>query len=146
MQLVSLDFIPTHLLKSCVLMLSFNLTITCLINLSLSEETFPDNFKHATVILSITNTPCLKMTYLSYRPISNLNFISKILERIIHFRLIFYLQSFPSLSRFLTAYRKFHSTETALLYIYTDLLMSINKKRLMKSGHSGHISGRRPGI
>ena len=66
----------------------------------------------------------------SYRPISNLNFISKILERIIHSRLSQHLQSFPSLSPFQSAYRKFHSIETALLRIQNDLLLAIDKRKI----------------
>ena len=56
--------------------------------------------------------------------------MSKILERIIHSRLSSHLKLFPSLSRFQSAYRKFHSTETALLNIYNDLLLSINKQKV----------------
>src|SRR5437867_7619483 len=66
----------------------------------------------------------------SYRPISNLNFISKIFERIIHDRLNRHLTYFPSLSPFQSAYRKFHSAETALLRIYNDLLVSISQHKL----------------
>src|SRR5437867_5785980 len=66
----------------------------------------------------------------SYRPISNLNFISKILERIIHNRLNHHLTSFPSLSPFQSAYRKFHSVETPLLRIYNDLFLSISQHKL----------------
>src|SRR6184192_3483138 len=66
----------------------------------------------------------------SSHPISNLNFISKILERIIHNRLNHHLTSFPSLSPFQSAYRKFHSAETALLRIYNDLLVSISQHKL----------------
>jgi Reverse transcriptase (RNA-dependent DNA polymerase)/Endonuclease/Exonuclease/phosphatase family len=124
----SLDFIPTQLLKSCLDALI--LPITTLVNLSLSEGIFPDNFKHAVV------TPLHKKHSLphedlsSYRPISNLNFISKILERIIHVRLTNHLQSFPSISRFQSAYRKFHSTETALLKIHNDLNLAINERKV----------------
>ena len=124
----SLDVIPTHLLKSCIDCLVS--PITTLINLSLSEGKFPDQLKAATV------TPLLKKHSLphdelnSYRPISNLNFISKILERVIHSRISSHLQSFPSLSPFQSAYRKFHSTETALLRIYNDLLLSIDKQQV----------------
>src|SRR5207245_2308572 len=101
-------------------------------NLSLSNCIFPDAFKSAIV------TPLHKKRSLphdelsSYRPISNLNFISKILERIIHSRLSDHLQSFPSLCPFQSAYRTFHSTETALQLqiIYNDLLLSINQQKV----------------
>ena len=66
----------------------------------------------------------------SYRPILNLNFISKILERIIHTRITAHLQSFPSICPFQSAYRKFYSTETALLRIRNDLLLAIDKRKL----------------
>ena len=66
----------------------------------------------------------------TYRPISNLNFISKILERIIHSRLSDHLQTFPSISSYQSAYRKYHSTETALLRIHNDLLLGINQQKL----------------
>ena len=37
---------------------------------------------------------------------------------------------FPSLSRFQSAYRKFHSTETALLRVQNDLNLAIDRKQL----------------
>ena len=58
------------------------------------------------------------------------NFISKILERVIHTRLTAHLQSFPSISPFQSAYRKFHSTETAFLRIQNDLLLAIDQRKL----------------
>jgi len=124
----SLDLIPTKLLKSCID--SLLSPITTIINLSLSEGTFPSSFKTAIV------KPLLKKYSLphddlaSYRPISNLNFISKILERVIHTRLTAHLHSFSSISPFQSAYRKFHSTETALLRIQNDLLLAIDKRKL----------------
>ena len=124
----ALDSIPTNLLKSCLDALI--LPITTIINHSLSDGIFPDQFKSAIV------TPLHKKHSLphddlsSYRPISNLNFISKILERVIHSRLSDHLQSFSSLCPFQSAYRKHHSTETALLRIYNDLLLSINQKKV----------------
>jgi hypothetical protein len=66
----------------------------------------------------------------SYRPISNLNYLSKILERIIHNRLITHLNTFRSLSPFQSAYRTFHSVETALLRIQNDLLLAIDKRQV----------------
>ena len=66
----------------------------------------------------------------SYRPISNLNFISKTLERIIHSRLTNHLESFPALCPYQSAYRQYHSTETALLRIYNDALLSIDQQKV----------------
>ena len=104
--------------------------ITNLINLSLSEGIFPIPFKNALVEPLLKKYSLPNEDLASYRPISNLNFISKILERIIHNRLTIHLESFPSMCPFQSAYRKFHSTETALLRIQNDLLLAINKRKL----------------
>ena len=93
-----LDVLPTRLLKSCNGALLP--PITTLLNLCLTESTFPTCFKNALV------TPLLKKSTLpqddlfSYRPISNLSFLSKILERLIFNRLLVHLNSFDSISPF----------------------------------------------
>ena len=66
----------------------------------------------------------------SYRPISNLNFISKVLENVINSRLVNHLDSFSAVPRFQSAYRKLHSTETALTKIHSDLLFAANERRV----------------
>ena len=80
------------------------------------------------VLFKKTNLPHDDLS--SYRPISNLNFLSKVLERIILSRINNHLRTFPSLCRFQSVYRKFHSTETALLRIYNDLLLASNRKEV----------------
>ena len=96
----------------------------------MSEGTFPASFKHALVKPLLKKYSLPKDDLSSYRPISNLNFISKILERIIHNRITSHLQTFPSLTPFQSAYRPFHSTESALLRIQNDLLLAINKQKV----------------
>jgi hypothetical protein len=123
-----LDLIPTKLLKSCLDSLLF--PITTLINFSLAEGTFPSSFKTALVKPLLKKYSLPREDMASYRPISNLNFISKILERIIHTRITSHLETFPSICPFQSAYRKFHSTETALLRIQNDLLLSIDQRKL----------------
>ena len=123
-----LDIIPTKLLKSCLDALIA--PITHFINLSLSEGNFPDTFKRAVVLPLLKKHSLPKEDLSSYRPISNLNFISKVLEKVIYSRLCTHLESFPSLSQFQSAYRKFHSTETALLRIHNDLLLAINRQHV----------------
>ena len=124
----ALDIIPTFLLKACIQALLP--PITELINLCLDSGSFPRLYKHALVtpLLKKYNLPTDDLS--SYRPISNLNFISKILERIIHSRLTSHLDSFPSITPFQSAYRHYHSTETALLRIQNDLLLSINEQKV----------------
>ena len=58
----------------------------------------------------------------SYRPISNLSFISKVIERIVASQLTGYLQTNKLLPDHQSAYRQGHSTETALLKIFSDIL------------------------
>jgi hypothetical protein len=124
----ALDIIPTFLLKASLPALLH--PITTLVNLSLSEGIFPSHFKHALIRPLIKKHSLPPQDLSSYRPISNLNFISKILERIIHNRLLTHLDSFKSISPFQSAYRKFHSTETALLKIQNDLLLASNQQKV----------------
>ena len=73
-----LDHIPT--LKSCLHTLI--VPITKIIHLSLGCGVFPSHFKHAHVIPFLKKSSSLPVNDLhSYRPISNLSFISKVLEK-----------------------------------------------------------------
>ena len=124
----SLDLLPTFLLKSCLHVLLQ--PINNIVNLSLSEGTFPSCYKHA-IVHPLLKKPSLPRDDLSsYRPISNLNFISKIIEKIVATRINNHLNTFPSLSPLQSAYRKFHSTETALLRITNDILLACDQKKV----------------
>ena len=100
--------------------------ITDLINTSLSTGTVPANFKHAIV------APVLKKTGLdpdvlkNYRPVSNLSFVSKILERVVMKQLMKHLTENNLLEPLQSAYRANHSTETALTRVVSDLLRGID--------------------
>ena len=124
----SLDILPTKVLKKCLPAL-IN-PITKIVNLCLAEGKFPTAMKIATVLPLLKKYSMPKDDLNSYRPISNLNFISKIVERIVHTRVMAHLNSYPALSKFQSAYRAFHSTESALLRIQDDLLRAIDKRHL----------------
>ena len=66
----------------------------------------------------------------NYRPVSNLSFLSKILEKLVASRLHLHINSSHTSNDYQSAYRKFHSTETALLKIHNDILSSMDDGRV----------------
>ena len=63
----------------------------------------------------------------SYRPVSNLPYVSKLLERVVCQQLVKHLNSHAFLDKFQSAYRPGHSCETALLRVLNDILCSIDR-------------------
>jgi hypothetical protein len=123
-----LDPIPTQLLKSCIDVL---LTpITKLINLSLSEGVFPSAFKTAHVTPLLKKPSLCKDDMKNYRPVSNLSFISKLVEKVVASRIRSHIDSTGMSNCFQSAYKKLHSTETALLKIHNDVLTAMDKGKV----------------
>ena len=63
---------------------------------------------------------------LNYRPITNIAFLSKTLERVAAKQTLNYHTSNGLLSKFQSAYRCFHSTETALIRVFNDILVALD--------------------
>ena len=61
----------------------------------------------------------------SFRPVSNLPFLSKLLEGVVQARLQAFLESNRLMPKTHSAYRKYHSTETAVTRVYTDLSVNL---------------------
>jgi len=115
-----LDPIPTFLLKKCVHLLASPLAR--IINLSLSTGRFPSTLKHALVRPLLKKPTLDKEEKSNYRPVSNIPFLSKLIERAVAWQLM--EQVDDVLSERQSAYRSNFSTETALLCLYDDLLRS----------------------
>jgi len=105
-------YIPTSLVLRCKPV--FCEIIAYLANLSFSEGRFPALFKQATVTPLIKGHSLGKSVPSNYRPISNLNFISKVLERLFLSRFQSYILKSPNFNSHQSAYRPYCSTETSL--------------------------------
>ena len=120
-----LDPLPTWLFKECIEELLPSLTQ--ILNNSLKNAYVPKSFK-SSLIRPLIKKPDLDANVLkNYRPVSNLPYISKILEKVVDARLESHLSSNSLHEVHQSAYRKFHSTETALLKVQNDILNSLDQ-------------------
>ena len=102
---------------------------TKLVNMSLEQGSM-DCLKNAVVIPIIKQLDSTmdKDEYKNYRPVSNLLFLGKLIERIVSARLDKHMKDNNLHSDFQHGYKKGHSTETILLKIVNDLLQSCDKQ------------------
>jgi len=108
----SLDPVPTWLVKSLCNMMP--IILTNLINSSLFSSIFPSSQQHTIVTPALKKPQLNPTTPSNYRPISNLSFVSKLLERVMAKQLTAYLESNNLLPANQSAYRRGHSTKTAM--------------------------------
>ena len=121
------DTIPTRLLKTHPD--AFSPLITRLIKLSLTSGTFPCIWKRATV------KPLLKKIGLensskNYRPVSNLNFISKLLESAVLLQIQEHLHNLNLLPQYQRSYWVNFSTETLLLKLIDNILKGMESQEV----------------
>ena len=123
----ALDPIPTKLLKEC---LDFLLpVITKIANASLQSGVFPSEWKSALVV-PLLKKPGLDLTLNNYRPVSNLQFISKVVERTVISQLFTHMNEHCPLPPNQSAYRPMHSTETILVKIQSDILTNMEHQKV----------------
>ncbi|KAK3782377.1 hypothetical protein RRG08_027924 [Elysia crispata] len=65
----------------------------------------------------------------NYRPVSNIPIISKLIEKIVSSRILQHLAFNNLHTNFQSAYKKHHSTESALLRVANDILRYIDNKK-----------------
>ena len=97
-------------------------SLSHIINSSLVSGVVPPEFKTA-IVKPLLKKPSFDHNNLkNYRPVSDLSFLSKILDKIILSQLSAYLSSDNLFCSSQSAYRAGHSTETALLKVMNDVL------------------------
>ena len=121
-----MDIIPMTVLKRCVNV--FSVALSHLINLSFKSKTFPSVFIVGHVIPLLKKPDMDINDPASYRPITNLMTISKVMERIVFSRLQSHMHQSENSNTYQSAYRSGCSTETALLKVMDDLNASMDSK------------------
>ena len=121
----SLDPLPTFLVLDYLDILIT--PITSIINASLEQGKYSNFFKQVHVISILKKSSLDKEVFKNDRPVSNLNFISKILERVVAVQLQTHLDEVGLTTAFQSAYREYHSTESALLNIQKNILLNMAK-------------------
>ena len=122
-----LDPIPTRLLKHCAKELAP--VMTRMINLSLQHGHVPDNWKIA-LVLPLLKKSGLDLIFKNFRPVSNLSFISKSVEKAVLNQLLDHCHENAPFPTNQSSFRKFHSTETALLRVQSDILSSMDRQEV----------------
>ena len=120
-----LDPIPTELFKKCVD--SLLPPVTVIVNKSLSSGYVPPSFKSARVTPLLKKAKLDRNVYKNYRPVSQLPFLGKLLERCCLAQVQNYFIENGLYSDAQSAYRSNHSTETALLRVKNDILHGLDQ-------------------
>ena len=98
--------------------------ITYLINTSLSNGEFAANWRTA-IIKPPLKKPGLELMTENYRPVSNLSFLSKLLEKCALVRFNNHYNENNLMPSYQSSYREHHSCETALVRLTNDLLWNM---------------------
>ena len=102
-------------------------TLTKIVNLSLSTATFAKSWKFAS-IKPLLKKIGLELIKSNYRPVSNLRFLSKLVEKCALKRFNCHCETNNLMPDYQSAYRNKYSCKTALLKIVNDLLWNMENR------------------
>ena len=122
-----LDPCPIWVLKKAVYVLAP--IVTKIVNRCLSSGDVPSTWKCA-LVKPLLKKPGLDLRPQNFRPVSNLPWIAKLVERVVVKQLTEFAVSTGVMPAANSAYRRDHSTETALLKVQSDMLEAMDKQQL----------------
>ena len=103
-------------------------SLTYVFNLCIEKNVFPSELKKAKVVPLPKSTDKTNPT--SYRPISLLSVLSKLLEKHVHIYLNDYLEKRQLLHPFQSGFRRKYSCNTALARLTNSWLTAMNKSEV----------------
>ena len=122
-----LDPLPAVVLKGCLTVLLP--TIMRIINLSLSTGVVPDALKVAILSPALKKSDADFEQFQNFRAISNLKVVSNPVEKAVVIQLTDHVMAHHLDETFQSAYKNFHSTETALVRVQNDILCAIDNNK-----------------
>ena len=122
-----LDPINTNILKENIKVLAQ--ALVDIVNTSLEDVIVTENLKSAMVRLLLKKSS-LPLIFKNFRPVSNLSYLSKLIENVVCEQIMFFAEKSGNLEKYQSAYQPDHSMETALLKVRTDLLAAIDHKEV----------------
>ena len=105
-------------------------SVTKLINLSLEYGVFADRWKVA-ILRPLLKKSGLELVCSNYRPVSNLPFLSKVVEKIATSQVVDHCFSIRKYPKHQSACLKNRSCETTLLYLVNNILWSMEAKNIV---------------
>ena len=103
--------------------------ITCIVNMSLTSGDYLTDWKFA-ILRPLLKTPDSKPLHKNYRPVSNLSFLSKLVQQCMLWQLLDHSTQQKLIPDFQSACHKNHSTETSLLKLTNDILWSFENQNI----------------
>ena len=122
-----LDPLPTSLIKKFIDILIK--PIHKIINRSLESGIFPQQLKSA-VITPIIKKNNLEAEYQNFRPVSNIPYLSKLIEKVVLSQCMPHFITSNQYSKNNSAYMKNNSTETLLAKVHSDVIENTDKKMI----------------
>ena len=122
-----LDPIPTKILKDHIDV--FLPIMTKIVNVSLTSGVFYENWKCA-IVRPLLKKLGLELIKKNYRPVSNLSFISKLVEKATLSQFMDHCEEYHLLPDHQNAYRKGYSCETCVVKFVNDALWNMENCRV----------------
>ena len=94
----------------------------------LAEGFVPESLKFAIVMPLLKKSNLDHNLFKNYRPVSSLTFIFKVLERVVAKQLNEHMTQNDFHEPLQSAYKRYHSTETALLKVHNVIMWAVERK------------------